>query len=157
MSVLAHDRYFDFDPQQKGVAIELYERLKDLPLICPHGYVEPEIFSTPGYRFGSPTELLIKPDHYIFRMLYSQGIPLEKLGISTADENAINSIPDEAVWQIFGDNSYLFRVTPTGMWLAHELANLFGADEKLTDESAMRIYEQISNVIALPEFTPRAL
>lgn len=157
MSTLAHDRYFDSDPKQKAIALELYEQVKDLPLICPHGHVDPALFSEPNYRFGSPTELLITPDHYVFRMLYSQGISLESLGIPLADGAVAQCVPDEEVWQIFADHFYLFRGTPTGMWLAHELVDLFGVSEKLTSHSAMRIYEQINDAIAHPDFTPRKL
>ena len=68
-----HNRYFASDPAQNSVAVKLYETVRDLPLICPHGHVDPRLFSDPDYQFGSPVDLLIIPDHYIFRMLYSQG------------------------------------------------------------------------------------
>ena len=65
------DRYFSSDPEQKAVARELYTQVKNLPLICPHGHVAPRLLADPNYDFGSPVDLLIIPDHYIFRMLYS--------------------------------------------------------------------------------------
>ncbi|RME50708.1 MAG: glucuronate isomerase, partial [Caldilineae bacterium] len=71
------DRYFSSDPGQRTVARALHEQVRDLPLICPHGHVDPRLFADPDYRFGSPTELFVIPDHYIFRMLYSQGVPME--------------------------------------------------------------------------------
>ena len=79
------DRFFDPDPAQRRVARTLYDSVAGLPLICPHGHVEPRLFSDPDYRFGSPAELLIIPDHYVTRMLYSQGIPLEALGVPRLD------------------------------------------------------------------------
>ena len=79
--ILPEDRYFGPDTVQKGIAQELYRQAAGLPLICPHGHVDPRLFSDPDYSFGTPTELLIIPDHYVFRMLYSQGVPLESLGI----------------------------------------------------------------------------
>ena len=74
------DRYFDPDPTQRALARELYETVAALPLICPHGHVDPRLFADPDYSFGTPADLLIIPDHYVFRMLYSQGVSLEALG-----------------------------------------------------------------------------
>ena len=82
---LPADRYFDPDPTQRRIARELYETVAGLPLICPHGRVDPRLFADEGATFGTPVDLLIIPDHYVFRLLYSQGIPLEALGIPRAD------------------------------------------------------------------------
>jgi glucuronate isomerase len=153
---LPHDRYFDPDPRQKSIALSLYEGIADLPLVCPHGHVNPRLFADPDYRFGSPAELLIIPDHYIFRMLYSQGVALESLGIPTRDGAPYETNP-RSIWQIFADHFYVFRGTPTGMWLAHELDDVFGVSEKLNGESAERIYDQIDEKLKSPEFTPRKL
>ena len=113
---LSADRYFDPDPRQKEIALHLYNRVKNLPLICPHGHVDPRMFSDPDYSFGSPADLLIIPDHYVFRMLYSQGIPLEKLGIPRRDDGDVER-DHRKIWQTFADNFFLFRGTPTGVWL----------------------------------------
>lgn len=153
---LPEDRYFGPDAAQKDVAMQLYQTVANLPLICPHGHVDPRLFSDPGYRFGNPAELLIIPDHYVFRMLYSQGIPLEKLGVPRQDGGEVETDPRK-IWQIFADNFYLFRGTPTGMWLAHELVDVFGVEDKLTAESAQDIYDKIAAKLAEPDFTPRHL
>ncbi len=150
------DRYFDPEPTQKQIALELYASVAGLPLICPHGHVNPRLFSEPDVSFGTPTELLLIPDHYIFRMLYSQGIPLESLGIPRRDGEAVES-DHRKIWQLFAENFYLFRGTPTGMWLAHELSTLFGVREKLNGASAQTIYDQIAEKLAAPEFQPRRL
>ena len=153
---LPEDRYFDPNPQQKEIALKLYSMVADLPLICPHGHVDPRMFADPDYSFGTPAEMLIIPDHYVFRMLYSQGIPLEKLGIPPLDGGEYET-DHRKVWQIFADNFYLFRGTPTGMWLTHVLHSLFEVTDKLTSESATDIYDQIVTRLALPEFRPRQL
>lgn len=154
--LLPEDRYFDPDPRQKEIAQRLYASVAELPLICPHGHVDPRMFADPDYTFGTPTELFLIPDHYIFRMLYSQGIPLEKLGIPRRDGGAVER-DHRKIWQTFAENFYLFRGTPTGMWLTHELHSVFGITEKLTGESAQDIYDQLSARLESPDFRPRKL
>ena len=117
---LPPDRYFDPNPRQKEIAERLYGCVAQAPLVCPHGHVDPRMFADPNYTFGTPTELLLIPDHYVFRMLYSQGIPLERLGISRRDGNN-GGADHRQIWQTFAEHFYLFRSTPTGIWLTHEL------------------------------------
>ena len=150
------DRYFSPDPGQRSAARELYECVRDLPLVCPHGHVDPRLFADPDFVFGSPTELLLVPDHYIFRMLYSQGVELESLGISPLTPQ-MERAGVRGAWQVFADHFYLFRGTPTGIWLADEFANVFGVTEKLTGENAQEVYDQIDAKLKSPEFKPRAL
>ncbi len=153
---LPHDRYLHPDPVRKPIALALYEQVADLPLICPHGHVDPQVFADPDYSFGSPVDLFIIPDHYIFRMLYSQGIPLESLGIPRRDGGPVEQ-DHRRIWQIFAEHYHLFRGTPTGMWLNHELHDLFGVDQRLDGDTAQAIYDQIQERMATPEFRPRHL
>lgn len=155
-STLQSDRYFDPDPQQRAIARTLYSSIADLPLVCPHGHVDPRTFADPDFDLGTPTDLFLIPDHYIFRMLYSQGISMERLGIPTIDGSEVET-DHRVIWQIFGDNFHLFRGTPTGMWLTQELHSVFGVEEKLNGESAQSIYDQIAAQLAKPEFRPRRL
>jgi glucuronate isomerase len=150
------DRYFSPDPAQRAVASALYAGVADLPLVCPHGHVDPRLFADPDYAFGSPTELLLIPDHYIFRMLYSQGISLEDLGIPRADGGETEQ-DHRKIWQIFAENLHLFHGTPTGVWLQDELYNVFGLRQKLTAQNAQEIYEQIDEKLRSPQFNPRRL
>jgi glucuronate isomerase len=150
------DRYFDPDPTQRRMARELHQTVAELPIISPHGHVDPQLFSDPAATFGTPAEMLIIPDHYVFRMLYSQGIGLDSLGIPAVDGGPVER--DHCrIWQLFADNFYLFRGTPTGVWLAHELQEVFGIQHKLTSETAQDIYDQLQAKLAEPEFEPRAL
>jgi glucuronate isomerase len=96
------------------------------------------------------------PDHYVTRMLYSQGIPLERLGIPARDGTPVEQDPRK-IWQLFADNFYLFRATPTGAWLRHELEDVFGITDPLDGTHAQAIYDQIEAALARPEFRPRAL
>ena len=153
---LPADRYFCPDPAQRRIARELYESVAGLPLICPHGHVDPRLLADEDATFGTPTDLLIIPDHYVFRMLYSQGIALEALGIPRSDGGPVEQDHCK-IWQILADHFYLFRGTPSGVWLANELHDVFGVEEKLTGETAQAIYDQIVEKLATPEFRPRAL
>ena len=106
--------------------------------------------------FPEPTALLIVPDHYIFRMLYSRGVPMESLGIASRDGTPVESDPRK-VWQRFAEHYYLFRGTPTGAWFDHELYDLFGVRAKLDADTAQPIYDEIAERLASPEYRPRAL
>jgi glucuronate isomerase len=153
--LLDDDRYFDPDPSVRRAARKIYESTRELPLICPHGHVDPTVLAE-NRPFPEPTTLLIKPDHYIFRMLYSRGIGMESLGIPTRDGAAFEK-DARRIWQIFADNYFLFRGTPTGAWLDYELAIVFGVYAKLTSETAQRIYDELSEKLQSTEFLPRAL
>jgi glucuronate isomerase len=153
---LPDDRFFDPNPAQRRVGQELYATVADLPLVCPHGHVNPALFVTEDTSFGTPADLLIIPDHYVFRMLYSQGIPLERLGIPRTDGAPVEQ-DHRKIWQIFAEHLYLFRGTPSGIWLKQELHDVLGVEERLTGENAQAIYDQIAEKLASPDFTPRKL
>lgn len=154
--VLPEDRYFGPDEKQKKIAMQLYASVAHLPLVCPHGHVDPRMFSDPNYSFGSPADLLIIPDHYVFRMLYSQGVPLEKIGVPRTDGGAVERDP-RAIWQTFAEQFYLFRGTPTGAWLAYELRVVFGVTQQLARETAQEIYDHIADKLTQLEFRPRRM
>ncbi|HXT15411.1 MAG TPA: glucuronate isomerase [Gemmatimonadaceae bacterium] len=153
--LLNEDRFFDSDPAIRTAARSIYEETRELPLICPHGHVEPALLAT-NQSFPEPTALLIVPDHYIFRMLYSRGLCMESLGVPTRDGTPVETDP-RRIWQRFAEHYYLFRGTPTGVWLDHELHDLFGVREKLDGGTAQAIYDQIAERLASPEYRPRAL
>ena len=154
------DRYFSPDPAQRRIAVELYQSVAGLPLVCPHGHVDARLFADPDYHFANPAELFIIPDHYVFRMLYSHGVPLEDLGVprrgSAAQSAGVEADP-RRIWQTFAEHFYLFQGTPTGLWLADELRGVFGVEQKLTGATAAAIYDQVAALLASPEFTPRKL
>jgi glucuronate isomerase len=156
------DRFFPPDPTLRSLARELYEPVATLPIISPHGHVDPRLFADPNATFGSPANLFIIPDHYVTRMLYSQGIPLEKLGIRESGmakaPNSQSQIPNHReIWKLFCANFHLFRGTPSGIWLTHELSEVFGLDEIPCAASADRLFDTLSEKLSSPEFSPRAL
>jgi glucuronate isomerase len=153
--VLHEDRFFDPEPSVRRIARAIYEETWALPLVCPHGHVEPSLLAE-NAPFPEPTALIVIPDHYIFRMLYSRGVPMEALGLPTRDGTPVETDP-RRIWQRFGEHYYLFRGTPTGMWLNHELHAVFGVRRKLTGETAQAIYDEIAEKLQAPEFRPRAL
>jgi glucuronate isomerase len=152
------DRLFPADPAVRGLARRLYATVKDLPIVSPHGHTDPQWFAD-NMPFANASALLITPDHYVFRMLYSQGVPLESLGIPRrADAGAGGVEPDpRAIWHAFAANYHLFRGTPTRMWLDHAFNTVFGIDERLTAESADRYFDRINECLAQASFRPRAL
>ncbi len=155
-TLLSPDRFFAPDPGQRRVAHELYAGIADLPLVCPHGHVDPRLLADENATFGTPADLFIIPDHYVFRMLYSQGVPLEALGVPRRDGTP-STVEHRQIWQTFADHFYLFRGTPSGVWLAHELYEVFGIQQKLTGATAQATYDELADKLARPEYRPRAL
>lgn len=154
--LLSPDRFFSPDPAQRRVARELYESIADSPIVSPHGHVDPALLADENATFGTPADLFIIPDHYVFRMLYSQGVPLEALGIPRKDGGPVET-DHRVIWQAFADHFHLFRGTPSGVWLAHELYEVFGIRQKLTSATAQAIYDELADKLARPEYRPRAL
>jgi glucuronate isomerase len=139
----------------RAIARGLYARVATLPLVCPHGHVDPRILAD-DEPFPDPAQLIVVPDHYVTRMLYSQGVPLESLGVPRLDGSPVERDPTQ-IWQRFADHFYLFRGTPTGAWLRHELEAVFGITERFDRRSAMHIYDRIAEQLRQPAFRPRAL
>src|SRR5580765_5648521 len=151
MTILNEDRLFPPDPQTRSVARRLYSGIRNLPIVSPHGHADPRWFAE-DKPFPDPAQLFIIPDHYIYRMLYSQGVSLEQLDIgATAIEDP------RRVWRIFAQYYHLFRATPTRLWLDFAFHELFGLDTRLTPENADEYYDAIMEKLKEPEFRPRAL
>ncbi len=130
------DRLFPTDDRTRGIARALHAAVKDLPIISPHGHTDPVWYALDA-PFPDPAALFVKPDHYVFRMLLSQGVPLESLGVPRADGGPVET-DGLAIWRIFAKHWPLFRGTPTRMWLEHAFETLFGIDERLTEANAER-------------------
>jgi glucuronate isomerase len=154
-NILHEDRFFSPDENIRKYAREIYNSVKDLPIISPHGHVDPAIFSG-NKAFPNPTQLFLIPDHYLYRMLYSQGISLESLGIPKVNGSVVETDPRK-IWQIFADNFYLFNGTPSGAWLSYEFNIVFGICEKLSGNNAQKFYDRLQEKIKSPEFLPRTL
>ena len=155
MSLLDPDRLFPIDSKTRATARNLYNSVKELPIISPHGHCDPQWFAQ-NKRFPNPAELFVVPDHYVFRMLVSQGVSLADLGIPRVDGGVIETDP-QRIWSRFAENFHLFRGTPSALWLEHAFENVFGIDEPLNASTTKRIYDQIDSHLAMPEYTPRAL
>jgi glucuronate isomerase len=151
MNLIHNDRLFPADPVMRGIARRLHAEVRDLPIISPHGHTQAAWFAN-NQPFPDPAKLFVQPDHYIFRMLYSQGIALEDLEIG------VGELKDpRRVWRIFAENYYLFRGTPTRMWLDYAFQELFGLEERLSGATADLYFDVISERLKTPEFRPRAL
>ncbi|RUT90629.1 glucuronate isomerase, partial [Mesorhizobium sp. USDA-HM6] len=149
-----------FAPETRTLARALYAGVKDLPIVSPHGHTDPRWYAL-NEPFPDPAQLLIVPDHYIFRMLFSQGVRLEELGVPTLDFPTLNEAPVETdgrtIWRRFAEHYYLFRGTPTRLWLDHVFEHLFGIDEPLNASTADRHYDTIAALLQRDDYRPRAL
>ena len=151
--MLHPDRLLPTDDHQRSIARALYESVKDLPIISPHGHTDPEWFATDA-PFSDPVSLFITPDHYVFRMLYSQGIALETLGIGKA---ALSDSEARNIWRLFADNYHLFRGTPSRIWLDHVFSEVFGIEQRLSSATADAYFDTISAALKTEAYKPRAL
>ena len=149
------DRLFSSDTFSRGLARELFENIEGLPIISPHGHCDPSWFSE-NKRFPNPAQLFVTPDHYIFRMLVSQGLTLNELGIKTLDDSVFENDPQK-IWKKFSENYYLFRGTPTAMWLDYSFEKVFGITELLTPATSDFYYNEIEKKLSQPEYLPQAL
>jgi len=148
--VLSPDRLFPSDPAQRDIARRLYRQVAGLPIISPHGHTDPSWFAG-NQPFGNATEMLLHPDHYVFRMLYSQGVSLNALGIRNREAD-----PRES-WRLFAENYHLFRGTPSRMWMDWVFAEAFGFDVQFSAETSDLFYDRITEALATAAFRPRAL
>jgi glucuronate isomerase len=153
VTILHEDRLFPSEPTIRAMARRLYNTISTLPIVSPHGHCEARWFAE-NEPFPNPTSLFIVPDHYVFRMLYSQGIALEDLGVG---QEELSADAARRIWRRFAESYYLFRGTPTRMWLDFAFQELFGLEERLSEANADRYYDTISARLASPEFRPRAL
>ncbi len=149
------ERLMPANSDVRKIAMQLYNQVKGLPIISPHGHTDPSWFAL-NQPFKDATDLLIKPDHYVYRMLYSQGIPMEALGIRAEDGAAVET-DNRKIWNILANNYHLFAGTPSRIWLDHVFAEVFGFEVRLSAETADFYYNTINRKLASDAFLPRAL
>ena len=131
----------------RALARELYIEVANLPIVSPHGHTDPAWFAL-NAPFGDAAALLLQPDHYLLRMLYSQGVPLEAL---------IGNVDPRSAWRLFGEQYHLFHGTPSRIWLDWVFAEAFGIEVRLEAETADLYFDTITDALQRPEFRPRAL
>jgi glucuronate isomerase len=149
---LHEDRALPADPGTRLVARRIYDQTRSLPLVCMHGHVEAEALADNG-PFRDPSQLLVVPDHYVTRMLVSQGIRPEQLGVPRRDGGPVET-DSRAIWRLFCANWHLFRGTPSRYWLEHELAEVLGVDITPSAQTADELFDAVSAALAEPSFRP---
>jgi glucuronate isomerase len=156
MKSLVHpDVLFPPEPGVRSIARALYKTVADLPIVSPHGHTDPRWYAL-DEPFPDPAQLLIVPDHYIFRMLFSQGVALADLGVRRQDGSPVE-MDGRRIWKRFAENYHLFRGTPTRLWMDYVLSNLFDIEEPLDARTADSSYDRIAEKLRQPEYRPRAL
>ena len=150
------DRLLGASEPERKLARFLYEPVAKLPIVSPHSHVPAELLADPEVRLDPPGRLFVTGDHYVLRMLYSRGIRLEKLGVRPLDGEPAEE-DDRKIWQCFADNFQLFDGTPSGLWTAGTLAQVFGIEERLSGANAQAIYGLLAERLGSADFAPRAL
>jgi glucuronate isomerase len=149
--LIHEDRLFPAESGTRVIAKRLYDAVRALPIVSPHGHTQASWFAK-NEPFPDPAKLFVQPDHYVYRMLYSQGVSLDDLEIGQPELK-----DPRKVWSIFARHYYLFRGTPTRMWLDFAFQELFGMEERLSGINADHYFDVISEKLRTPEFLPRAL
>lgn len=153
--LLHEDRLFPAEPGTRGIARRLFAEISKLSLICPHGHTDAAWFST-NEPFSDPARLLVMPDHYLLRMLVSQGVSLDKLGAGATDGVAAPADGRE-VWRLFANHYHVFRSTPSRLWLDHTFQDLFGLRVPLQASTADHYYDHIAECLQQDAYRPREL
>ncbi|MDF1761584.1 MAG: glucuronate isomerase [Coxiellaceae bacterium] len=143
-------RLFPTEPAVRAITNELYQAIKHLPIISPHGHCDPNWFAH-NKNFSDPVALFIQPDHYLLRMLYSQGVSLQQMGIQS------EATDKRAIWSLFCQNYHLFRGTPSRLWLDHSLYEICGVQHTINANNSDKIYDHLMQALATDAFKPRAL
>ncbi|WP_349897504.1 glucuronate isomerase [Parafrigoribacterium soli] len=154
--VLHPDRALPAETTQLTIAREVYAATAALPLVSMHGHIEIDAILN-NESFGDPAELFVIPDHYLTRMLVSQGIPAEQLGAPSLDPELRVETDHRLIWRTVCENWKLFRGTPSRYWLEHELVEVFGATVEPSAETADELYDHLLETLARPEFHIRPL
>ncbi|MDX6227758.1 MAG: glucuronate isomerase [Frankiales bacterium] len=152
---LDDDRLLPPEPGTRAVAREIYDAVRELPIVSMHGHVEAAVLAE-NLPFPDPANLLVVPDHYVIRMLVSQGETFDRLGLARADGRPVETQPRE-IWRRFCAGWHLFRGTPSRLWLEHALVEVFGVAITPSVETADLLYDGLAAALARPEFRPRAL
>jgi glucuronate isomerase len=152
--VFHDDRLFPADARTRSIARELYGAVKSLPIISPHGHTDPSWFAT-NDPFSDATDLLLAPDHYLYRMLYSQGIDLDLLKVRS--KAGVPATDAREAWRLLASHFHLFRGTPSWIWLNHVFSQVFGFELALEAETSDLYFETINAALATDAFRPRAL
>ncbi|MCR9086646.1 MAG: glucuronate isomerase [Rhodobacteraceae bacterium] len=155
MSLLHPDRLFPPEPRTRDIARAIYAGIRDQPIFSPHGHCDPAWFAEDA-PFADPASLLVRPDHYVLRMLVSQGVRYEDLGVAPLDGGPAET-DMRAVWRRFAAHYHLFRGTPTRLWMDHAFETLFDLTAPLGPDTADAAYDRIAACLTQPEFRPRAL
>lgn len=155
MSLLDPDRLFPPDPALRRLARELFDAVRDLPILSPHGHTDPRWYAL-NAAFPDPSQMFVTPDHYVFRMLASQGVALTDLGVPRADGGPVET-DGRKIWRLFAAHYHLFRGTPSRLWLDYVFETVFGMTLGLSTATADQYYDIIAEALATPAFRPRAL
>ncbi len=150
--MLHPDRHLPIDSHTRDVAREIYAASAPMPIVSPHGHVDPGLFVR-NEPFADPTALLITPDHYVTRLLHARGADLRALGVGTQLDEA----GSRAAWQLLCEAWPALAGTAVRTWLEAELAGVFGVTEVPDAQHADALYDAVADRLASEQCRPRQL
>jgi glucuronate isomerase len=137
----------------RDIARRLYKTVRDLPIISPHGHVDPRILLD-DVAFRDPASLFVTPDHYVTRLLHASGVPLDALGVG---QGPLTETAAREAWRLLCSHWHIYRGTPVRYWLESELAEIFGVRVRPSAATADAIYDHLAERLNQDAYRPRAL
>jgi glucuronate isomerase len=147
------DRLLPVDPAVRDIARRLYKTVQDLPIISPHGHVDPRILLE-DIPFRDPAALFVTPDHYVTRLLHASGVPLETLGVG---QGPLSEAAAREAWRLLCSHWHIYRATPVRYWLESELSEIFGVTVRPSADTADAIYDHLAERLGQEDYRPRSL
>jgi len=128
-------------------ARELYEAVKDLPIVDYHNHLDPKaIYENCGYN--NISEVWLSGDHYKWRAMRANGVPEEKITGSAEPYEKFLAWAD-TVQNCIGNPLY--------HWTHLELKRYFDIEETMSKDTAPAIWEKANAVLSTPDFTVQRL
>ncbi len=147
------DRLLPADSELRMIARQLYDAVRELPVISPHGHVDPRLLLD-DEPFADPASLFVTPDHYVTRLLHADGVPLDQLGVG---RGTLSESASREAWRRLCERWEMFAGTPVRSWLESELGEIFAVTARPSARTADAIYDHIAARLRLDAFRPRAL
>ena len=128
-------------------ARELFEAVKDLPIIDYHCHLVPAMIAN-DHKFKNAFDLFLGGDHYKWRQIRTNGVD---------EEYITGNADDYAKFEAFARTMPMLIGNPLYHWTHLELKRYFDIDDTLSEETCKKIWDICNEKLATPEFSAQNL